>query len=419
MNLNWDVGSMSISWRWSFQEIFSFKTAGRTQHQLCWVSMGSARMPSSRVRMFLPTPHYSDPHFTCHTSAFCSLGAFILITSPSQLNFAGVCVSMRIHTQVRGETPDAHFSPEGKLTSFHILRTGFYWLQLWAFPVGQPHHSALLHPGESEWPHDQVNILLVVPSWFWRQKDSQLHLLIPVVYCYSLPHLKFLKNKLLSKCYFIPLLSSPTALKATDVSVLTVFSAQPSWKQTKQGHFYPVYSKHYFKQTSLSHQWCPVSRTRSNCSELIVALFKDSGLEVMKSYSNSVISSPLSLFAPLFNVWWSECPFIVIDYSSNMHFQDYKMKIHLFLDLFIQPTFLEYLGMLRHRYWCWGSKISWEMPSRGELNCQQVAITNLKQNAHLLCSFLYFSSFVFYFIFHFLSLILLSFSLFFPSFLLS
>lgn len=89
-----------------------------------------------------------------------------------------------------------------------------------------------------------------------------------------------------------------------------------------------------------------------------------------------------------------ECPFIIIDHSSHICFQDCKMKIHSFLDLPFQPTFLEHLGML-------GPGIDaeeprpWEMPSGGELNCQQLAIANLKQIAHLLCSFLYFSSFVF------------------------
>ena len=114
-----------------------------------------------------------------------------------------------------------------------------------------------------------------------------------------------------------------------------------------------------------------------------------------------------------------ECPFIIIDHSSHICFQDCKMKIHSFLDLPFQPTFLEHLGML-------GPGIDaeeprpWEMPSGGELNCQQLAIANLKQIAHLLCSFLYFSSFVFsIFIFHCLYFILPSFSLFFPSFLLS
>lgn len=61
MNLNWDVGSVIISRRWSFQEIFFFKTAGRAEQHLCCVSMGSARMPSSRVRVCLPTLCCSDP----------------------------------------------------------------------------------------------------------------------------------------------------------------------------------------------------------------------------------------------------------------------------------------------------------------------------------------------------------------------
>lgn len=98
MNLNWDVGSVIISRRWSFQDIFFFKTAGRAEQHLCCVSMGSARMPSSRVRVCLPTHVVvPPPPFMCHTSVFCSLGAFILISSCSRLNFAGVCVSMPTH----------------------------------------------------------------------------------------------------------------------------------------------------------------------------------------------------------------------------------------------------------------------------------------------------------------------------------
>lgn len=191
--------------------------------------------------------------------------------------------------------------------------------------------------------------------------------------------------------------------KAIDASVLTAPSVQPSQKQTKQGHFYPVDLKHYFKQTSLSHQWCPVSRTKNNCSDLIVALFKDSGLKVMKSYSNSIISSSLSLFALPFKCVM-ECPFIVID----------QFKKSAFSRLQNEDSFLPWLTLsaniswapwhTRHRCWCWASKISWEMPPEGNSATIWLSLT---WNKLLIFSVLFSTSlplsFLYFFIFHYLS----------------
>lgn len=156
-----------------------------------------------------------------------------------------------------------------------------------------------------------MNILLEVPTW--QSNASQIHLLINplVILLFLVPFDVF--SKIFSKFYSISLLSpSFHNIKAIDTSVLTVPSVQLSQRQAKQGHFYPVYLKHFVKQIVLSHQWCPVSRTKNNCSDLIAALFKDSGLKVIKSYSNSIISSSSLTFSTAFHYMMGGS-FIVID----------------------------------------------------------------------------------------------------------
>lgn len=113
MNLNWDVGSVIISRRWSFQDIFFFKTAGRAEQHLCCVSMGSARMPSSRVRVCLPTRVVAPPPPSCATHQFSARSglsfSFQVVHGWTLLECVWACP----HTN-KTRDPDCTLFPRGK-----------------------------------------------------------------------------------------------------------------------------------------------------------------------------------------------------------------------------------------------------------------------------------------------------------------
>ena len=172
------------------------------------------------------------------------------------LVFAGAGVSLHTHTETRD--PGCTLSSREKTNFLPYLKN---WLLL-TLPASILKFGAALpqsfcgnsFTSESELPHSLLNILLEVPAWHQHTQDSELCILMnPLVYCYSLPHLKFFNSKLFSKILF----SSPTFtshnIKTTDTSVLTAPSFHPSLRQTGRGYFYLVSLEHCLKQTALSH----------------------------------------------------------------------------------------------------------------------------------------------------------------------